>query len=99
MPNFFSIIALVGKYREEFHGPDSMTSGDISDYSEAEQDAPMLIPAAPIKPGKKKAGGLGKKGKVFASKSKMLELVDRVNAVQEQKLGLLIERDVQKAYL
>lgn len=68
---------------------------DISDYEQDEQEKGQLVlPAFPEKGPKRKAGGLGKKGKVFASKDRMLEMVDRINTVQEQKVGILVERDV-----
>ncbi len=72
---------------------------EISDYSDAEDPQQLVMPAEPIKGNKKqrKAGGLGKKGKVFATKDKMLELVNRINSEQEHKIGLLMERDVRKS--
>lgn len=67
---------------------------DSSDVEGVTADEPMILPAIPTKGKRKVMGNFEKKGKVFASKSKMLELVDTVNAEQEQKVGLLIERDV-----
>jgi len=77
-------------------------SQHMSDYTDAEAEeagleAPKVIPARVMKKGehKKKAGGSGKKGKVFASLDKMLELVDGINDEQDKKVNVLIERDVQ----
>jgi len=67
---------------------------DSSDVEGMTTDDSMILPAIPTKGKRKVMGSFGKKGKVFASKSKMLELVDTVNAEQEHKVGLLIERDV-----
>lgn len=72
----------------------------MSDYTDAEagEMQQMVIPARPAKKGvcKKKAGGFGKKGKVFASMDKMLAFADAVNDEQDRKLGLLMERDVRE---
>lgn len=76
-----------------------MDDEHMSDYTDAENEqAPALIPALPLKGGlgkKRKAGGFGKKVKVFADRDQMLAMVDEVNAVQEGKVNLLIERDVR----
>lgn len=69
----------------------------MSDYTDAETGEAQVMPAITLKsrgPNKKKAGGFGKKGKVFASMDKMLQLVDSINDVQDKKVGVLVERDV-----
>lgn len=70
----------------------------VSDYTDLEAgEEPTMMPARPMKKGlsKRKAGGFGKKGKVFASVDKMLQLVDAVNDVQDKKVNALIERDIE----
>lgn len=76
----------------------------MSDYTDAEAgevQQQMVIPARPAKKGvnKRKAGGFGKKGKVFASMDKMLAFADAVNDEQDKKLSLLVERDVESGIL
>lgn len=67
----------------------------MSDYTDAESPEQQMIPAQPIKKGQgKKAGGFGRKPKVFATVDRMLQFVDQINAVQEEKVNLLLERDV-----
>lgn len=75
-----------------------MDEADVmSDYTDAEACDAQVMPAIPLKTrgsSKKKAGGFGKKGKVFASIDKMLQLVDTINDEQDKKVSVLVERDV-----
>lgn len=69
-----------------------------SDYDCDMEGTKPHLPALPTKAAlrKRKAGGAGKKVKIFADTKTMLELVDQVNAVQEAKVKTLIERDVRE---
>jgi hypothetical protein len=74
------------------------------DFSSEDEDfvttTKPSLPALPLKAAKikRKAGGTGKKVKNFATTETMLEFVDEVNDIQDEKINLLMDRDVSEFF-